>query len=121
MDLAQQKHDRDAVQRMSDAVSLHLLAARSDGDIMDAVGKWIGCRLDDGKDSNELYDTKEQAVRYAPKRLGRLPKQCCYIQIPISGMPLKEAASFLRTSRLSFIDTTAPVEVVPTWANKRTR
>lgn len=121
MDLAQQKQDRDAAQRMSDAVSLHLTAAKSNGDMMDAVNKWIACRLDDGKDSGELYDNKDQAIHFGPKRLGRLPRQCCYIQIPVGGMPLKDAASFLHTSRLPFIDTTTPVEIVPIWANKRTR
>lgn len=95
--------EKDAAQRIADAVSLHLTAAN---DIMDAVGKWCVFALADGRspDGNTLYDSKDDALRHTSPR----EKDHCYLKITPDGITPKDAYHFLKVNRHPMIDTTAP-------------
>jgi hypothetical protein len=99
--------DKDAAQRISDAVALHLIAAN---DIMDIAGQWCVFRLSDGSspDSHTLYESKADAVRCMRGHA----KDFCYLVITPDGIRPKDAWHFLRINRHPFIDTTAPEHVI---------
>lgn len=96
---------KDAGQRISDTVNLHLVAYT---DIMTNVGKWCAFRLDDGRSDGAAYDTKEDAIRHQKGDT----RQYAYLEITPDGITLRDALSFLRISRLPRIDTTAPVPII---------
>lgn len=83
--------DLDAAQRMSDQISLHLVAQH---DSWDAVGKWVAIRLSDGGSDGSLYDTRDDAIRHQLHEF-----QCCYVKIPPQGMPAKDALRYLQINR----------------------
>jgi hypothetical protein len=99
--------NKDAAQRIADAVALHLLAA---DDLMDAVGQWCVFRLTDGSspDGHTLYECKDDAVRMMRGHA----KDFCYLRITPDGIRPNDAWHFLRTNRHPFIDTTAPEHVI---------
>ena len=111
----------DAARRIVEAIDLHLIAAKTAGSIMDAVDRWVACRLSDGVSDGALYDTKDEAMSFAPKMLGVFDTQCMYIPVPLTGMPIKEAIGYLRLMRKPFINTCAPTEQIdPGFAALRT-
>jgi hypothetical protein len=77
----------DAAKRLSDAITLHMVATNNQ-----AAGSWVAAKLEDGSTDGNLYDTREDAVRHNPDFY-------CYIIIPPSGMGINEARSFLKTCR----------------------
>jgi hypothetical protein len=79
----------DEARRVSDTVSLHLLADR-DGNHQ----KWLAFRLSDGTSDGVVYDSPIDA---ADAQLHY--KQCMYIQILRSGMAPKEASTMLNYYR----------------------
>jgi hypothetical protein len=99
--------NKDAAQRISDAVSLHITAA---SDVWDIVNKWTVFRLTDGSspDGNTLYDSKDDAVR----TMRGHAKDYCYLKITPDGIRLKDAWHFLRINRHPMIDTTAPEHII---------
>lgn len=100
--------DRDAARRISDTVTLHLTAQHYDA--VEATNRWIVARLADGVSDQALYDTKDEAMRFAPKALGCFDVQCLYLQIPLTGMPASEALHLLKLFRQPWLTTTAPVD-----------
>lgn len=75
----------DAARRISDTITLHLLA---DGD--GNYGKWCAFRLSDGKSDGVVYD---DPVVAADNQLHY--KQCAYIQIHRGGLSAKGAQVML--------------------------
>jgi len=95
---------KDAGQRIVDTVNLHLIAQ---SDIMENVGRWCVFSLSDGRSDGVVYDTKDDALRHH-----KLAKNYCYLKITPDGITLRDALSFLRISRLPWIDTTAPESLI---------
>ena len=112
LDLDTDKATLDAARRIVEMIDLHLVAAKAAGSAMDAVDRWVAVRLSDGVSDGALYDTKAEAMSYAPKMLGVFDTQCMYIPVPLTGMPLKEALGYLRLMRQPFINTCAPTEQI---------
>lgn len=81
---AQERADR--AQRLSDAVTLAIL-----GQGRGVVGKWVAARLSDGGTDGNVYDAKEQAIRHQLHE-----QQCAYICIPMDGMTVRQADTYLR-------------------------
>lgn len=79
----------DAARRCADAVNLHVVA-----DPFGAVGKWVAIALADGSSDGVLYDTKADAIRHQADEF-----HCAYVCIPPGGMPIPDAAVYLRTMR----------------------
>lgn len=102
--LDESREFKDAGQRIVDTVNLHLVAPT---DIMENVGKWAVFALSDGRSDGVVYDTKDDALRHH-----KLPKNYCYMRITPDGITLRDALSFLRISRLTWIDTTAPEPII---------
>lgn len=98
--------EKDSAKRISEAVSLHLVAAT---DILDPVGKWCVFALRDGRspDGNTLYDCKEDAVRMMRSHA----KDYCYLRITPDGITPKDAYHFLKVNRHPMVDVTAPEHV----------
>ena len=90
---------------MSDTVALHLLAT---SDLHENVGRWCAFKLEDGTTDGDTYPSKDDAIRMQKGN----PKQYCYVKIPPTGMPLNEAAIYLRLSRHPMIDNTSPEHVI---------
>jgi hypothetical protein len=80
----------DAAKRLSDAVTLHMLATNNS-----AAGSWIAARLSDGGTNGDVYETREQAIRHNPD-------YHCYLLIPPDGMGIQAASIFLRFNRVLF-------------------
>lgn len=102
--------NNDAAKRISDTVSLHLVATT---DLMENVGKWCAFKLEDGTSNNDIYDTKDDAIRFQKSD----PRLFCYLQITPDGISPKDAWHFLKASRWvskvqGYMDTTAPEEIV---------
>lgn len=103
--------DRDAARRISDEINFHLVTERYLP--IEATAKWIAVRLSDGGSDHELYPTKADAVRFAPRSLRMVDaRHGLYIQIPLTGMPPAEALHYLKLFRQPWLDTTAPVDAV---------
>lgn len=79
----------DAARRVSDAITLHLLA---DGD--GNWHKWAAFRLSDGTSDGVLYDTPIEAADHQLHY-----KQCAYIQIQRGGLSPKAAQVMLNYYR----------------------
>ena len=75
----------DAARRISDAMTLHLLADK-DGN----RGKWLAFRLSDGTSDGVVYD---DPVAAADAQLHY--KQCAYIQIHFGGITPRAASVML--------------------------
>lgn len=75
----------DAARRVSDAITLHLLA---DGD--GNHGKWCAFRLSDGTSDGVVYDDPVVAADHQLHY-----KQCAYIQIHRGGMSPRAASVML--------------------------
>ena len=75
--------ERDAVQRLCDAVNVHVQAIGSE-----AFGKYVAIRLEDGRavDGN-LYDSRADAVRHT---IDRAP-WCFYVKVNPGGIQEREA------------------------------
>lgn len=97
--------DKDAAQRISDTVALHLTAA---DDIHDVVGQWCAFHLDDGLTDGSLYPSKDDAIRYQKGD----PKNYCYLKLTPDGITVNDAWHYLKTNRHPMIDTTAPEHVI---------
>jgi hypothetical protein len=76
---------RDKGQRCSDIVKQHLL-----DDPETARVSWVAIRLSDGGSDGVLYPTKLTAVMYQLHET-----QCAYLRVLPTGIPPKEATSFL--------------------------
>lgn len=100
--------DRDAAQRISDAVGLHFVAAGA-GMFESVVNKWAIFRLTDGSspDGNTLYDSKDDALRHAKGR----SSDYCYLQL-VDHISPQDAWHFLRVNRHPMVNTTAPPHII---------
>ncbi len=105
MNLKDAQEFLDAAQRMSDTITLHLLAT---SDLHENVGRWCAFKLEDGRSDNDTYPSKDDAIRMQKGD----PKQYCYVKIPPTGMPLNDAVAYLRISRHPMIDNTSPEHVI---------
>jgi hypothetical protein len=76
---------RDKGQRCSDLVKQHLL-----NDKETATRSWVAIRLSDGGSDGALYPNKIRAVAFQLH-----PTQCAYLAILPTGIPPREATSFL--------------------------
>jgi hypothetical protein len=92
----------DAARRVSDAITLHLLA---DGD--GNFGKWLAFRLSDGTSDGVVYD---DPVAAADHQLHY--KQCAYIQIHRGGLSAKGAQVMLTYYRTVFDNDKVPPTLV---------
>lgn len=79
----------DAARRISDTMTLHIVADREGNH-----GKWFACRLSDGTTDGVLYDTCNDA---ADAQLHY--KQCAYFQVNRGGMSYREASVMLNYYR----------------------
>lgn len=82
----------DAAHRLSDAVTLALLADRADN-----VGRYLAARLSDGGTDGVLYDTRADAVRHQLHE-----HQCVYVLITPDGMTPRDAEIVLTFWRLAY-------------------
>ncbi|MFF8495187.1 hypothetical protein ACF06O_30665 [Streptomyces albidoflavus] len=72
--------EKNAVQRLCDAVNLHWQAQGSD-----AVGKYVAIRLEDGRSPDgALYDTRADAARVQPD------PWCFYVKVTPGGIQPRE-------------------------------
>jgi hypothetical protein len=79
----------DRAHRCSEAVNLHIHAIG-----IEAAGKWVAIRMEDGGSDGVLYDRKQDAVRH------QLHEQyCCYVRIPPDGMSPAQAERFIAFNR----------------------
>lgn len=92
----------DAARRISDAVTLHLLA---DGD--GNFGKWLAFRLTDGTSDGVVYDTPVDAADHQLHY-----KQCAYIQIHRGGLSAKGAQVMLTYYRTVYDAGNVPPSLV---------
>lgn len=82
LELATQE-ERDAVQRLCDAVNVHVQAIGSE-----AFGKYVPIRLEDGRPvTNDLYDTRADAVRHTIDKSA----WCFYVKVNPGGIQPREA------------------------------
>lgn len=79
----------DAARRMSDALTLAVLAGHT--------GKWIAIRLSDGGQSGTVYDRGYEAARDQLH-----PKQCYYHHLGLDGMTPRACEVLLRMARLKY-------------------
>lgn len=81
LDLATQE-EKDAVQRLCDAVNIHVQALGGE-----AFGKYVAVRLEDGRSVNgDLYDTRADAVRHTIH-----DPWCFYVKVNPGGIQAREA------------------------------
>ena len=74
--------ERDAVQRLCDAVNVHVQAIGSE-----AFGKYVAVRLEDGRSvDGNLYDTRADAVRHTIH-----DPWCFYVKVNPGGIQEREA------------------------------
>lgn len=83
----------DAAKRISDYTYLHKVAAGAD-----AAGKFIACRLDDGRGGETLYDTHFDAVRHHPSD----HMLYCYLRLRYEGMSVCDAELYLYVNRQAY-------------------
>jgi len=79
----------DAAKRLSDTVNMHAIAG--------SWGKWIAVRLSDGGTDGVLYDSRADAIRHQLHE-----KLCAYVLVPIDGMTLRAAESYMRFVRQAY-------------------
>lgn len=98
--------EMDAGKRVSEAVTLHILADFAN------IGRWCSFRLDSGEeyDKKATYESKEEAMFNAMP----YDREYCYLQITPDGITERDAVLFLRINRHPMIDHTAP-----TWVTNR--
>jgi hypothetical protein len=96
--------EMDAGRRVSEAVTLHLIA-----EPYDAPGRWCAFRMDNGEelDKKATYDSKEEAMYYAMPR----EREYCYLQITPDGISPRDAVLFMRINRHPMIDNCSPAWV----------
>ena len=76
----------DLGRRASEAINLHVVGGN--------VGKWVALRLADGSSDGIPYDTRRDAIRH------QLHEQlCCYVKVPLEGMPPGDAMRFILINR----------------------
>lgn len=80
----------DAAKRVADAYNLHRIALG-----YDAIGKWIACRMEDGRSDNVAYDTRRHAVIHQHNNEDR----CTFIKIGPQSMNQCEAEVMLKVAR----------------------
>lgn len=90
------KEDQDAAKRMSDSVTLHLLA-----DPVGNVGRWCAFALSDGRSDGVAYDS---ASPPADPRAHAIRHQLheslyCYLCIQPNGLTPEDALIFLKFNR----------------------
>lgn len=82
LELATQE-EKDAAQRLCDAVNVHVQALGGE-----AFGKYVAIRLEDGRSvDGALYDTRADAVRHT---IDRAP-WCFYVKVNPGGIQPREA------------------------------
>lgn len=75
----------DAARRLADTASLHVIADKSN------IGRWIACRLADGKSDDTVYASRREAVQSHWFE----EKYWCFPQLHPGGMQPKEAEVFI--------------------------
>ena len=104
--LKQISADKDAAQRISDCVNLHLVVAK---DIMEeAVGMWCAFKLEDGSSDGNLYPSKEIAIDHQKG----IAKNYFYMKITPDGIRPQDALRLLRINRLPHINTIDPEHLI---------
>jgi hypothetical protein len=100
------KEEIDAGKRVSDAVTLHLVAS---SDHLENVGRWCAFRMDTGEElkGKTTFDSKDEAMFYALPR----EREYCYLEITPDGISPSDAVRFLRINRHPMIDNCAPAFV----------
>jgi hypothetical protein len=84
----------DRARRLSDQVTLHILAHTTGADMVpdwNGPQPWIAARLSDGSTDGILYPTKAEAIRHQLHE-----KQCAYLTIPLDGMTVEQARVYLK-------------------------
>jgi hypothetical protein len=90
--------ERDAAQRVADAVNVHVSALAAEGTGRERPG-FIAVRLSDGRpadESNPLYDSRADATRHNIDNLNVF-----YIRVGREHMPLNEALIVLQMNRMA--------------------
>lgn len=76
----------DIGRRASDIIHLHVLAGRA--------GEWVALRLADGSSDGQTYPDRPTAIRH------QIHEQlCCYVRVPVDGMPPRDAYRFIELNR----------------------
>jgi hypothetical protein len=76
----------DIGKRASEVITLHVLGGNA--------GKWVALRLSDGGSDGIPYDTRGDAIKHQFHE-----QLCCYVRVPIDGMPPEHAARFIEINR----------------------
>lgn len=91
------QEEKDAAQRLADAVNLHVLAVLAEGTGRDQPG-YVAIRLEDGRSPDGvLYDTRRDACHHH-----RFNAATCYVKVGRETMPLNEALIVLQMNRMAF-------------------
>jgi hypothetical protein len=83
----------DEAKRISDEATMHWVAGH-----WDSVGKWIACKLADGRSDHVLYDSKRDAIRH--QKHGE--QTCVYIKLHPGGMNVCEAEAMFQYTRRAY-------------------
>jgi hypothetical protein len=83
----------DAAMRITETYTLHRLA-----DLYGNMGKWIACRLDDGRSDNMLYDSKEHAIKFQK----HYENYYTFIQMVPAQITPCEAEVMIKTARMFY-------------------
>lgn len=92
----------DAARRVSDEITLHLLAD-GDGNHL----KWLAFKLEDGTSDGVVYDTPTDAAAHQTHY-----KRCAYIQIHRGGLSAQGAEAMLTYTRAVFAAGNVPPALV---------
>ncbi len=96
----------DDGRRLADAVQLAVS--------LGGAGRWVAARLSDGGTDGNIYDTRRDAIRHQLHE-----EQCCYVLIPLTGMPPAEATAYLEFHRrrseagMRMVDPEGPMPLAP--------
>jgi hypothetical protein len=93
------EEEKNAAQRLADAVNLHVVALSMEGTGRDRPA-YIAVRLHDGRPAdpaNPLYDSRADATRHHKFTLGVF-----FVKVGRETMPLNEALIVLQMNRMAF-------------------
>jgi hypothetical protein len=91
----------DAAKRLSNAINLHIHAQGNA-----VFGKVVAFRLDTGASDNNLYDTRDDAIRHTRSK----PGVWAFTQIHPTGTNPREAESALKWARFTYFELGARID-----------
>ena len=91
----------DAAKRLSNAINLHIHAQGNE-----AFFKIIAFRLDDGSSDNNLYETRDEAIRHTRSK----PGVWAFAQVHPTGSNPREAESALKWARFTYFELGARID-----------